>query len=189
LAGSEYTWLSVKERRFRVSAGTFFQVNTWVAEQMVDIVLSALPSTTALTILEVYSGAGLFSAFLAGKASKLVAIESSSSACEDFIFNLDEFDNVELYEAPAEVAIPALDLKPDVIIVDPPRNGLLRPVLQGILKMRPNKIIYISCDPATLARDSRHIFDGGFELCEVRAVDMFPQTYHIESISTWKRIS
>jgi 23S rRNA (uracil1939-C5)-methyltransferase len=187
LAGSETIWMNVKGRLFRVSAGTFFQVNTSVAEKMVDAILAELPIKGNFTILEVYSGAGLFSAFLAGRSEKLVAIESSSSACEDFVFNLDDYDNVELYEAPAEIVIPMLEIKPEIVLVDPPRNGLLRPVLQGILKMGPEKLIYISCDPATLARDSRYLVEGGFELLSVIPFDMFPQTYHIESISTWKR--
>jgi 23S rRNA (uracil1939-C5)-methyltransferase len=187
LAGSEYTWIKVKGRLFKVSAGTFFQVNSNVAEKLVDAVLAELPSEKELTILEVYSGAGLFSAFLAEKAEKLVAIESSGYAWDDFSFNLDEFDNVELYEAPAEVVIPLLDIKPDIVLADPPRSGLLRPVLQGILKMRPPCILYISCDPATLARDARYLIEGGYELRAVRPFDMFPQTYHIESFSVWMR--
>lgn len=187
VAGSEYTWLSVRDRLFRVSAGTFFQVNTPVAELMVEAVLSELPQKKGLMILEVYCGAGLFSAFLARKAERLVAIEASSSACDDFMFNLDEFDNVELYEAPAEVVIPSLEIKPDLVLVDPPRSGLDRTVLQGLLSMAAPSIVYISCDPATLARDARYLVDGGYMLSQVTPFDMFPQTYHLESISTWKR--
>jgi 23S rRNA (uracil1939-C5)-methyltransferase len=187
LAGSEFTWFSVMGRLFRISAGTFFQVNTRVAEKMVEMVLLELPALRASMILEVYSGAGLFSAFLASRTEKLVAIETSGSACEDFMYNLDEFDNVELYEAPAEIAVPKLDLKPEIVLVDPPRNGLLRPVMQGLLKMCPQKIIYISCDPAILARDTNYLIGGGYELCRIRPFDMFPQTYHIESMSVWKR--
>jgi len=189
IAGSEYTWLSVRDRLFRVSAGTFFQVNTPVAELMVEAVLSELPQKKGLMILEVYCGAGLFSAFLARKAERLVAIEASSSACDDFMFNLDEFDNVELFEAPAEVVIPSLKIKPDLVLVDPPRSGLDRMVLQGILSMATPSIVYISCDPATLARDARYLVDGGYVLSQVTPVDMFPQTNHIESVSIWKRQS
>jgi 23S rRNA (uracil1939-C5)-methyltransferase len=187
LSGSDYTWMRIKDRLFKVSAATFFQVNSQVAEKMVDAVLHALPDGKNLTILEVYCGAGLFSAFLAERADKLVAIESSGSACEDFSYNLDEFDQVELYEAPAEVVIPLLEMRPDVVLVDPPRNGLLRPVLQGILRLKPVWIFYISCDPATLARDAGYIANGGYELQAVYPFDMFPQTYHIESLSIWKR--
>jgi 23S rRNA (uracil1939-C5)-methyltransferase len=151
----------------------------------VEAVLHALPDGKNLTILDVYCGAGLFSAFLAERAEKLVAIESSSSACEDFSYNLDEFDQVELYEAPAEAVIPVLEIRPDIVLVDPPRNGLLQPVLQGILKLRPAWIFYISCDPATLARDAGYIANGGYELQAVYPFDMFPQTYHIESLSIW----
>jgi 23S rRNA (uracil1939-C5)-methyltransferase len=177
--------MSILGRKYIVSAGTFFQVNARVAEKMVETVLSDLPGKKDLNILEVYCGAGLFSAFLAREVAKLVAIESSAQACEDFSYNLDEFDNIELYEAAAEIVIPALTLRPDMVLVDPPRNGLLRPVMQGLLKMRAQQIIYVSCDPATLARDARYLVEGGYELIRVIPFDMFPQTYHIESISSW----
>ena len=185
IAGSEYTWLNVFGRLFRVSAGTFFQVNTPVAELMVEAILAELPQKKDLTILEVYCGAGLFSAFLAKKAERLLAIEASSSACNDFMFILDEFVNVELFEAPAEVVIPSLEIKPDLVLVDPPRSGLDRTVLQGILTMGAQKIVYVSCDPTTLARDARYLINGGYMLSQVTPFDMFPQTYHIESISIW----
>jgi len=185
IAGSEYTWLNVFGRLFRVSAGTFFQVNTPVAELMVEAILAELPQKKDLTILEVYCGAGLFSAFLAKKAERLLAIEASSSACNDFMFNLDDFVNVELFEAPAEVVIPSLEIKPDLVLVDPPRSGLDRTVLQGILTMGAQKIVYVSCDPTTLARDARYLINGGYMLSQVTPFDMFPQTYHIESISIW----
>ncbi len=100
--------------------------------------------------------------------------------------NLDEFDNVEIYEAPVEMAFSALDIQPDVIVVDPPRGGLTRPALQGILRLAPTWLVYISCDPATLARDSRYLHDAGFSLRHIAPFDMFPQTYHIESISLWE---
>ena len=187
IAGSEYTWLNVFGRLFRVSAGTFFQVNTPVAELMVEAILAELPQKKDLTILEVYCGAGMFSAFLAKKAERLLAIEASSSACNDFMFNLDDFVNVELFEAPAEVVIPSLEIKPDLVLVDPPRSGLDRTVLQGILTMGAQKIVYVSCDPATLARDARYLVDGGYMLSQATPFDMFPQTYHIESISIWIR--
>jgi len=115
----------------------------------------------------------------------LLAIEASSSACNDFMFNLDDFVNVELFEAPAEVVIPSLEIKPDLVLVDPPRSGLDRTVLQGILTMGAQKIVYVSCDPATLARDARYLINGGYMLSQVTPFDMFPQTYHIESISIW----
>jgi 23S rRNA (uracil1939-C5)-methyltransferase len=187
LAGSDHTRLKILDRLFRVSAGSFFQVNTRVAELMVETVMAELPDTERLIVLEIYSGVGLFSAFLANRAERLVSIEVSSQACDDFVHNLNEFDNVELFEAPAEVVIDSLDLKPDVVMVDPPRNGLDRKVLQSLCSMAAKMIIYISCDPATLSRDARYLLDGGYRLSKVIPFDMFPLTYHIESISIWVR--
>ena len=96
LAGSEYTLMQVKDRQFRLSGRSFFQVNTLLAEQMVVAIESALPEQPGM-VLELYSGVGLFSAFIAPLTDKLVAIESSETAAEDFVHNLDQFDNVDLY--------------------------------------------------------------------------------------------
>jgi 23S rRNA (uracil1939-C5)-methyltransferase len=125
----------------------------------------------------------LFSAFLAPRVRRLIGIEASPAACEDFSLNLDEFDNVELYEATAEQALPALQVKPDLVLVDPPRAGLERSALEAILTMQPKTLAYISCDPATLARDARRLVDGGYQLQHITPFDLFPHTFHIESIS------
>ncbi|GAB4399007.1 MAG: 23S rRNA (uracil(1939)-C(5))-methyltransferase RlmD [Anaerolineales bacterium] len=182
LAGDDYLPINVLGRLFKVSAASFFQVNTAMAEKMVTHVLGLLPAAPAL-ILDVYCGVGLFSAFLAPRAEKLIGIEVSPSACEDFAVNLDEFDNVALYEAAAEQVLPALNLHPDVILVDPPRAGLEKPALDAILASGAPTLIYVSCDPSTLARDAARLMAGGYTLQQVTPFDLFPQTYHIESIS------
>lgn len=186
LVGSDTVILQVLNKAFRVSAGAFFQVNSAVAGMMVQHVLEAIPAGAEL-LLELYSGVGLFSAFLAPRVRRLVAVESSPAACADFEVNLDEFDNVELYEAPAEMALRALNLKPEVILADPPRAGLARGVLDQILEMSPQLLVYVSCDPATLGRDARRLVRGGYRLDKAIPFDMFPQTYHIESISLWRK--
>jgi 23S rRNA (uracil1939-C5)-methyltransferase len=117
----------------------------------------------------------------------VIGIESSESSCEDFTVNLDEFDNVELYEGDAEDVIPHFEAKPDIVLVDPPRAGLDKAVLDGILKLNPSHIVYVSCDPSTLARDASRLINGGYKLKEVTPFDLFPQTYHIESISIFER--
>jgi 23S rRNA (uracil1939-C5)-methyltransferase len=187
IAGNDHLVISVLGRDFRVSAASFFQVNTVMAEKMVNHLLAKLPITPASTVLDVYCGAGLFSSFLAAKSAQVMGIESSPSACEDFSFNLDEFDNVELYEGLAEDVIPHLTVKPDVVLVDPPRAGLEKEVVDGILKMKPQLIAYVSCDPSTLARDAGRLIRGGYRLQDVTPFDLFPQTYHIESISVFER--
>lgn len=188
LAGSQEIVIEVLERPFRVSAGAFFQVNTTMAEKMVTHLLERLPLQPDLTVLELYCGVGLFSAFIAPRVARLVGVEASAYACDDFEINLDEYDNVELYQAQAEQVLPQLDLKPEIVLVDPPREGLERSTLDGILALQPNTLAYVSCDPATLARDARRLSQAGYQLLEVTPFDLFPQTYHIESISLWQAI-
>jgi 23S rRNA (uracil1939-C5)-methyltransferase len=187
IAGNDHIVISVLDRDFRVSAASFFQVNTAMVAMMVDHLMTQLPITQSTNLLDVYCGVGLFSAFLAPKCERLIGIESSTSACEDFSFNLDEFDNVELYEGLAEDVIPYLEAKPDIILADPPRAGLEKRVVDGILKLNPQVVAYISCDPSTLARDARRLIAGGYPLRDVTPFDLFPQTYHIESISFFER--
>jgi 23S rRNA (uracil1939-C5)-methyltransferase len=187
LAGDDHLVMAVNERLFRISASSFFQVNTAMAGRMVDHLLAHLPVTAKNTLLDVYCGVGLFSAFFAPHVERLIGIESSSSACEDFSVNLDEFENVELYEAMAEDGLPSLNVNPDVVIVDPPRAGLEKGTLDALLVLAPNLLAYVSCDPSTLARDARRLIDGGYHLTQVTAFDLFPQTYHIESISIFEK--
>lgn len=187
VAGNDHILVPVLGRDFRVSATSFFQVNTAMAEKMVNHLVTNLPVTQSSVVLDVYCGAGLFSAFLAPKCERLIGIESSPSACEDFEFNLDDFENVELYEGLAENVIPHLEVKPDIILVDPPRAGLEKQVVDGILKMNPQFITYVSCDPSTLARDAARLIRGGYRLQDVTPFDLFPQTFHIESISVFER--
>lgn len=190
MAGDDHILIRVLERDFNVSASSFFQVNTAMAEKMVEHLLSALPVTREDTLLDLYSGVGLFSAFFASRAGRVIGIESSPSACEDFVVNLDEFENVELYEGEAEEILPGLvkqvsDLL--YIIVDPPRAGLDRHVIDALVTLQPRVIAYVSCDPSTLARDAKRLIEGGYALKQVTPFDLFPQTYHIESISIFER--
>jgi 23S rRNA (uracil1939-C5)-methyltransferase len=187
LAGSEYIVMEVLGHPFRVSAGAFFQVNTPMAAAMVQHLLANLPVKPGDSVLDVYCGVGLFSLFLAEKAGRLVAVESSPAACEDFAVNLDAFDNVDLYEAPAEDVLPYLQEKPQAVVVDPPRAGLEPRTLDALLKLGASTLAYVSCDPATLGRDARRLSAGGYRLRQITPFDLFPQTYHIESISFWAR--
>lgn len=194
LAGSPYLWMEVLGRAFRVSAGAFFQVNTLQAAAMVQHVSTLLEEAGALTpqsvLLDVYCGVGLFSAFLAGRCGRLIGVEASPAACEDYEFNLDEFDNVELYEAAAEVALPALtalDVRPAAVVIDPPREGVDRRALDALIALDAPHIIYVSCDPSTLGRDAQRLLAQGYRLVQSTPFDLFPQTYHIESISWFQK--
>lgn len=186
LAGSEYNVMQLRDRKFRVSAGSFFQVNTTLAEQMVAAIEELIPDGSRM-VLELYSGVGLFSAFLAPRTEKLIAIEASESASEDFVHNLDQFENVDLYQGPAEDILPNLNLQPEIVLADPPRTGLNRTVIESILSMRPESLLYISCDPATLARDSKLLMEGGYTANKFIPFDFFPHTYHIETLSIWTK--
>jgi 23S rRNA (uracil1939-C5)-methyltransferase len=186
MAGEDHIAMQVLERLFIVSAGSFFQVNTVMAEKMVSHLLDKLP-LPATTILDVYCGVGLFSAFLAPKCERLIGIEASPSACEDFVANLDEFDHVEMYEGAAGDVISHLEVEQAIVLVDPPRSGVEVAALDGIRELAPQFIAYISCDPATLARDAARLITSGYRLAEVTPFDMFPQTYHIESISLFEK--
>lgn len=183
LAGDDHIHHQIKDHSFMVSAGSFFQVNTAMAEAMVDHILNLISFSLNTTLVEAYCGVGLFSAFLAPLVKEFIGIESSPSACDDFVINLNAFDNVALYEAEAEEVLPNLYQAPDIILVDPPRSGLDRKVIDDILSLQPDQLVYVSCDPATLARDLKRLVTGGYSLAQITPFDLFPQTYHIESIS------
>jgi 23S rRNA (uracil1939-C5)-methyltransferase len=186
IAGSDHILVRVLDRDFKVSASSFFQVNTEMAGKLVEYLLTQIPVSESSVVLDVYCGVGLFSAFLAPNCKTVIGIESSESACEDFTVNLDEFDNVELYEGAAEDVIPHLETKPDIVLVDPPRAGLDKSVVDGILKLTPGVIAYVSCDPSTLARDAARFIKEGYKLKDVTPFDLFPQTYHIESVAIFE---
>jgi len=189
MAGEDHIVMQVMERDFRVSAGSFFQVNTVMAEKMVAHLLEKLPQPPN-TVMDVYCGVGLFSAFLAYQCERLIGIESSHSACEDFAVNLDEFDHVERYEGTAENVIPSFVGRidnPSYCLVDPPRAGVDKVALDGIRELAPKIIAYVSCDLSTLARDAARLIAGDYRLVDVTPFDMFPQTFHIESISLFEK--
>jgi 23S rRNA (uracil1939-C5)-methyltransferase len=185
LAGDDRLDMWIGERHFRVHAASFFQTNFRAAEKMAVKVREIIVTNKCKTIFDVFCGVGFFSAFLADTAEKIVGVESSPTACDDYAFNLDAYDNATLYQGRAEQILPALDSHPDCVILDPPRAGLRKEVTQAVIQLKPRLLIYISCNPATLARDSRHLKNGGYQLKESVLVDMFPQTYHIESINTF----
>lgn len=189
LAGENHLVQVVANRFFSVSATSFFQINTPQAEAMVSFVLTRLPNLERVLAMDVYCGVGLFSAFLAPQAQRVIGVESLPSACLDFAINLNEFNNVVLYEGAAEEILPALNEHVDIVIADPPRSGLAAKALNALLKMRPSLLVYVSCDPSTLARDAKRLLTAGYHLQQIQPFDMFPQTYHIESISLFERLS
>jgi 23S rRNA (uracil1939-C5)-methyltransferase len=187
MAGSGFTIIEVAGREFQVSAGSFFQVNTAVAAEMVHTLLAWLPEGKMDLLLDLYCGVGLFSAFAAPRTERLVGVELSESACQDFAANLDEFESVELYQGAAEDVLPELHVQPDVAVVDPPRAGLDANVIHLLVEMQPAEIIYVSCDPTTLARDLKLFLQSGYRIDRVQPFDLFPQTFHVETMVLLRR--
>lgn len=178
---------SIRERvgghAYRISGPAFFQANTVQAERLTQIVLRYLELQGDDVVLDAYSGVGLFTAPLAERAGLVVAIEVDPIAVVDLVENTAEYDNVEVIEGPVEAALPGVEYGLAAAVVDPPRAGLDRAALDALVALQPARIAYVSCDPATLARDARRLVRHGYTLREVQPVDMFPQTFHIESVA------
>ena len=167
---------------FRVSASAFFQVNHAQAEQMSRLVGEALPLRGRL-LVDAFAGVGTFAKIFADRFDGILAIEESHSAAKDAVVNLADVPNAELRIGKVEGVLPLLESPPDAIVLDPPRPGCAPPVLDAIARFRPSVVVYVSCNPATLARDLRVLVDAGYSLDWVTPLDMFPQTGHIECVS------
>ncbi len=168
--------------RFRVSASAFFQVNSAQSEQMVGLVAASLPENGGL-LLDAFAGVGTFAVVFASRFERVIAIEESNSAARDAHVNVDEAPNVEIRVGKVEDVLPLLEVQPDTVLLDPPRPGCAPPVLEAIARMRPGTVVYVSCNPATLARDLRTLVESGYRLEHVTPLDMFPQTGHVECVS------
>jgi 23S rRNA (uracil1939-C5)-methyltransferase len=185
LVGQNYIVESVAGRDYRVSAPSFFQVNTRQAERLVALVLDFLDLQGGEVVLDGYAGVGLFTLPLAERAGLVVAVEQHPSAVEDLLENTAELENVEVVEGPVDAVVDDLSGPYDAAVVDPPRAGLERETVQALVAAEPRRLVYASCDPATLARDGRQLANAGYHLETVQPVDMFPQTFHVESVSLW----
>ncbi len=187
LIGSSFITYDILGRSFRVTAGGFFQVNLPQAAKLVELVLEKLNLQGTESVLDLYAGVGLFSAFIAERASLVTSIESYPPAVTDADENLSEFDNLDLIEGNVEDVLPELDGPFDAAVVDPPRSGLDKRALDALLDHAPHTIVYVSCEPSTLARDAKRLVQKGYRLVDVTPVDMFPQTFHIESLAHFVR--
>lgn len=173
----------IGDERMRVSAPSFFQVNTKGAEKLVELVLSALDVRDSDEAMDLYCGAGTFTLPLARRTGFVSAVESYGPAVRDLRRNLDDagLTNVDAIGGDAGRSFPDTDA--DVIVVDPPRAGLAPDVVKQLSEQSARAIAYVSCDPATLARDLRRFVDvGTFKPVSVTPVDLFPQTFHVENV-------
>lgn len=182
--GGRYFEEAILGQRFRVFASSFFQTNTLQAERIARLVIERLALTGSETVVDAYCGVGTFGILLAGTAGRVIGIEESPSALKDAQHNASGLDNITFVQAKTEDALPALEGPVDALILDPSRKGCHRKVLDAAIALGPDKVVYVSCDPATLARDVRQLVDGGYELIEVQPLDMFPHTFHIECVAT-----
>jgi 23S rRNA (uracil1939-C5)-methyltransferase len=187
LVGSNHFVEMLDDRKFRVSAPSFFQVNTTQAERLVKVVAAFLQLTGDETLVDVYCGVGTFALSLASRARRVVGVEGNPYAVADARLNAQGLSNVEFIEGQVEDILPNLDFAADAAVLDPPRQGCRPGALQALTDLNPKRIVYVSCDPATLARDARRLGNAGYRLVKVQPVDMFPQTYHIETASLWVR--
>ncbi|MBN1813405.1 MAG: 23S rRNA (uracil(1939)-C(5))-methyltransferase RlmD [Anaerolineae bacterium] len=183
LIGSNHITEVVADRAYRISAPSFFQVNTPQAAHLVRLVTEYLDLQGNETVLDAYCGVGLFTAHLAQRAGLVVGVELAPAAVDDLLENTTEFDNVDVVEGPVEAVLPDLDMSIDAAVVDPPRAGIDRLALDALIEHGPAHLVYVSCDPATLARDAKQLIAAGYRLAEVQPVDLFPQTYHVESVA------
>ncbi|MGD9890246.1 MAG: class I SAM-dependent RNA methyltransferase [Dehalococcoidia bacterium] len=169
--------------RFRVSASSFFQVNTAQAETLIRLVSEGLCLSRDDVLLDAYAGVGTFAKVLAGDVAEVIAIEVAASSVADGRHNTAELANVRWVEGEVERVLPALDVRPTAAVLDPSRQGCAPQVLQALIEAAVPRIAYVSCDPATLARDLRILVDGGYQVDSLQPVDLFPQTYHIENVA------
>lgn len=173
---------------FAISPLSFYQVNPVQTEKLYSIALEYAGLTGTETVWDLYCGIGTISLFMAKRAKQVYGIEIIEQAIADARANAKRngINNVEFYVGKAEAVLPDLHEKEgiyaDVICVDPPRKGCDAACLDTILKMLPDRIVYVSCDSATLARDLKYLCANGYELQRIRAVDLFPQTVHVETI-------
>jgi 23S rRNA (uracil1939-C5)-methyltransferase len=193
IAGQDFVHERVLNRIFRISAGSFFQVNPTQTPILIEQALAALEPRASDIALDGYSGAGLFSLFLAERVAHVRAIESQPSAVADARASalLNSVTNVLTVEGLLERTLGVMRRQReriDLALVDPPRSGCLPRALMELTGLGPRTIVYVSCDPSTLARDLRIICDNGYRLTSVQPVDMFPFTSHIECIATCERI-
>jgi 23S rRNA (uracil1939-C5)-methyltransferase len=166
---------------FRVGSNSFFQVNRFLLDQLVE---KALEDSGGETALDLYCGVGLFSLPLARRFRDVTAVESGVAAVRDLQFNAERagLGNLRAEQGTAEEYLRALEQPPDFVLLDPPRTGLGKAVVQRLCELRSRQVTIVACDPATLARDLVGLTASGYRVEKMTLVDLFPQTFHLETV-------
>lgn len=177
----------IGESKFNISSKSFFQVNSIQTKILYDKVLEYADLKGNEVVFDIYCGIGTIALYLAQEAKEVHGVEIIDAAIEDarVTAKINNINNAKFYVGDAEKVVPNLykeGLYADIVVVDPPRRGCEESVLETMVKMAPEKIIYVSCNPATLARDLGYLVKGGYKVVEVQPVDMFPQTVHVECV-------
>ncbi|MGI6105468.1 MAG: 23S rRNA (uracil(1939)-C(5))-methyltransferase RlmD [Raoultibacter sp.] len=188
LEGKGYWEEELCDLRFKTSAPSFFQVNTAQAEKIVNTVLEFLEPEQKAYVADLYAGGGTISLALAQACDAVAAIESASSSVKDLRRNaeLNHLD-LDIVGGDSGRELPQLGTL-DALVVDPPRAGLADGVVESIVATKANSVVYVSCDPATLARDIARFENHGYQLSKVQPIDLFPQTYHVETVVLMSRV-
>jgi 23S rRNA (uracil1939-C5)-methyltransferase len=194
LAGSATLDEQIGDIRVRISSEAFFQTNTEMAERLYALAREYAGPTASDRVYDLYCGIGTIGLMLAPRVAELWGLEIVEQAIADAIANarLNEITNVHWFAGDVRLALRELVEKagrPDVLVVDPPRAGLSQKVVRRIIEAAPKRIVYVSCNPTTLAPNAAQLVEAGYELVRVRPVDMFPQTPHIECVAELVRAS
>lgn len=191
--GAGYIIDVIGSLKFKVSPHSFWQVNSYGVLQVYQQVKEYARLSGAETVLDIYCGVGSIGLFLAGGAKEVIGIESNASAIQDTQENavINDVRNARFHKGSAEIILPQMvqkGLKADVVVMDPPRRGCAAPLLEAVTQAAPERIVYVSCNPATLARDLRLLGERGYRAREVQPIDMFPQTSHVECVVLMSKV-
>jgi 23S rRNA (uracil1939-C5)-methyltransferase len=170
---------------YRVGSGSFFQVNRFLIDELVRTAIGELSGDSAL---DLYAGVGLFSLPLTRRFARVTSVESVTSAVRDLRFNAEGAAvGLEIVQSDTESFLQKLTVTPDFVLADPPRTGLGKTVVGRLAELKPPRITIVACDPATLARDLPGLLAAGYRLERMTMIDLFPQTFHIETVAELSR--